>query len=53
MTVNKFIRNLLNLKELFVTHFELHARKRTIPMAALIVITFSFLFNSVIMNKYF
>ncbi len=27
--------------------------KRTIPMAALIVITFSFLFNSVIMNKYF
>ena len=27
--------------------------KRTIPVAALIVITFSFLFNSVIMNKYF
>ena len=27
--------------------------KRTIPMAAVIVITFSFLFNSVIMNKYF
>ena len=27
--------------------------KRTIPMTALIVITFSFLFNSVIMNKYF
>jgi len=27
--------------------------KRTIPMAAVIVITFSFLFNSVIVNKYF
>jgi len=27
--------------------------KRTIPITALIVITFSFLFNSVIMNKYF
>jgi hypothetical protein len=27
--------------------------KKTIPMAALIVVTFSFLFNSVIMNKYF
>jgi len=27
--------------------------KRTVPMTALIVITFSFLFNSVIMNKYF
>ena len=27
--------------------------KKTIPMTALIVITFSFLFNSVIMNKYF
>ena len=27
--------------------------KRTVPMAALIVVTFSFLFNSVIMNKYF
>jgi hypothetical protein len=27
--------------------------KRTIPMTAFIVITFSFLFNSVIMNKYF
>ena len=27
--------------------------KRTIPMVAVIVITFSFLFNSVIMNKYF
>ncbi|MGW8300740.1 MAG: hypothetical protein ACWGNO_01665 [Desulfobacterales bacterium] len=27
--------------------------KRTIPVTALIVITFSFLFNSVIMNKYF
>ena len=27
--------------------------KRTIPMTALIVITFSFLFNSVIINKYF
>ncbi len=27
--------------------------KKTIPMTALIVVTFSFLFNSVIMNKYF
>ncbi|MGD8757841.1 MAG: hypothetical protein PVH78_03115 [Deltaproteobacteria bacterium] len=27
--------------------------RRTIPMAVFIVITFSFLFNSVIMNKYF
>jgi hypothetical protein len=27
--------------------------KKTIPMAALIVVTFSFLFNSVIMSKYF
>ncbi|MDY6952492.1 MAG: hypothetical protein SWE60_13345 [Thermodesulfobacteriota bacterium] len=27
--------------------------KRTIPMAVFIVVTFSFLFNSVIMNKYF
>jgi len=27
--------------------------KRTIPMTVFIVVTFSFLFNSVIMNKYF
>ena len=27
--------------------------KRTIPMAVFIVVTFSFLFNTVIMNKYF
>ena len=27
--------------------------KRTIPVTAFIVVTFSFLFNSVIMNKYF
>jgi len=27
--------------------------KRTIPITVFIVITFSFLFNSVIMNKYF
>ncbi|MDY6951619.1 MAG: hypothetical protein SWE60_08910 [Thermodesulfobacteriota bacterium] len=27
--------------------------RRTIPMVVLIVVTFSFLFNSVIMNKYF
>lgn len=27
--------------------------KRTIPMTVFIVITFSFLFNSVIMNKYY
>ena len=27
--------------------------KKTIPMAALIVVTFSFLFNTVIMKKYF
>ena len=32
MTVNKFIRNLLNLKELSVTHVELHARKRTLGL---------------------
>ena len=32
MTVNKFIRNLLNLKELSVTHFELHDRKRTLDL---------------------
>lgn len=28
-------------------------KKRTIPMTVLIVVTFSFLFNSVIMGKYF
>ena len=27
--------------------------KRTVPMTVFIVVTFSFLFNSVIMNKYF
>ncbi|MBW2265281.1 MAG: hypothetical protein JRF28_03795 [Deltaproteobacteria bacterium] len=27
--------------------------KRTIPMTVFIVVTFSFLFNTVIMNKYF
>ncbi len=27
MTVNRFIRNLLNLKELAVTHFELDDRR--------------------------
>ena len=27
--------------------------KRTTPVAALIVVTFSFIFNSVIINKYF
>jgi hypothetical protein len=32
MTVNKFIRILLNLKELSVTRFELHARKRTLDL---------------------
>jgi hypothetical protein len=28
-------------------------KKRTIPMTVFIVVTFSFLFNSVIINKYF
>ena len=32
MTVNKFIRSFLNLKELSVTHFELEARKRTLNL---------------------
>jgi transposase len=32
MTVNKFIRNLLNLKELSVTGFELQALKRTLNL---------------------
>lgn len=32
MTLNKFIRILLNLKELSVTRFELHARKRTLDL---------------------
>ncbi|KPK29638.1 MAG: hypothetical protein AMK69_05945 [Nitrospira bacterium SG8_3] len=31
----------------------LDLEKRTIPIAVFIVTTFSFLFNSVIMNKYF
>ena len=31
----------------------LDLEKRTIPITVFIVITFSFLFNSVIMNKYF
>ena len=32
MTVNKFIRNLLNLKELAVSHFELEIRRRTLNL---------------------
>ena len=32
MTVNRFIRNLLNLKELAVTHFELDDRNRTLNL---------------------
>lgn len=32
MTVNKFIRNLLNLKELAVTHFELDVRHRILNL---------------------
>ncbi len=32
MTVNKFIRNLLNLKELAVTHFELDNRHRILNL---------------------
>ena len=32
MTVNRFIRNLLNLKELAVTHFELDVRHRILNL---------------------
>ena len=32
MTVSKFIRNLLNLEELTVSHFELEIRRRTLNL---------------------
>ena len=32
MTVNRFIRNLLNLKEMAVTHFELDVRHRILNL---------------------